>query len=59
MSVAMTDLCRKPDNRGVVNPRCRHVIEKPRGEETPRQCRAAALHGTRFCTVHQTSKAAA
>jgi hypothetical protein len=60
MAVQMTILCPKPDNSGCFNPRCEQVIEKPRGEETRRQCRAAALRGTRFCCVHQkTTKKAA
>jgi hypothetical protein len=46
-------LCRKPDANGVFNPRCRHVIKKPRGETSPRTCRRAALAGTLFCDAHQ------
>lgn len=56
MTVQMTLLCPKPDNRGRFNPRCEHVIEQPRGEKTPRQCRAAATARSRFCVVHQPSK---
>lgn len=57
MPVQMTALCRKPDDTGAFNPRCQHVLEKPRGEETPRQCRAAAMKGTSLCGVHTRAKA--
>ena len=45
-------LCRKPDDNGVFNLRCEHIIPKPKGETEPRQCRRAARRGTRFCDVH-------
>jgi hypothetical protein len=45
-------LCRKPDDRGKVNLRCAHLIQKPRGESEPRQCRAAAMRGETLCGVH-------
>jgi hypothetical protein len=58
MTVEMTFLCPKPDRKGVFNPRCKHVIEEPEDEATPRQCRAAAQRGTDFCIAHQTTEAA-
>lgn len=48
-----SDLCRKPDFYGVFHPRCRHIIEKPRGEDAPRQCRRAAGKNERFCDAHR------
>lgn len=44
-------LCRKPDSKGVFNRRCCRII-KPCGEEQERQCRAAAVRGTRLCNTH-------
>ena len=45
-------LCRKPDSKGQFNMRCRCFFT-PRGEDEPRQCRAAAQRGTLYCAVHQ------
>ena len=45
--------CRKPDRHGVYNRRCKHIIEKPRGEDGLRQCRAAARFGRVTCLQHQ------
>ncbi len=53
MTDRMTVLCRQPDGRGVLNPRCQEVIEEPRDQASPRQCRRAAKRGSRFCDAHQ------
>lgn len=49
-------VCRKPDSKGQFNMRCRCFFT-PRGEDEPRQCRAAAQRGTLYCTAHQTHDA--
>jgi hypothetical protein len=54
MKPATTALCRKPDDKGIFNPQCAHIIEAPRGATEPRQCRRAAREGTRFCDAHPT-----
>jgi DNA-binding transcriptional LysR family regulator len=47
-----SDLCRKPDGRGVFHRRCRHIIDTPKGETAARQCRRAARKNERFCDAH-------
>lgn len=48
-----TALCRKPDGRGIINPRCQHVIDASKYENKPRQCLRAAKRETDFCETHQ------
>lgn len=45
-------LCRRPDGRGAFSPRCQHIIERPRDQDEPRQCRRAASRGINRCEAH-------
>lgn len=49
---AADKMTKKPDDLGVFHPRCQHIIQKPRGEDGPVQCRRAAHRGERFCDYH-------
>jgi hypothetical protein len=51
----VTHLCRKPDDAGTFNPRCEHIIRRPRDSDQPRQCLRAAKRGTAFCDAHQST----
>lgn len=53
MATPLAVLCDRPDYRGAFNRRCQRIIDQPRGEDAPRQCRAAAQRGTDLCCVHQ------
>jgi hypothetical protein len=48
----MNRLCRKPDDRGRFNPCCQHIIQSPKAEKEPRQCRRAATNRSPFCGSH-------
>lgn len=52
-------LCRFPDSRGVYHLRCEMIVQHPRGEDAPRQCRLAAQCGSKYCEAHRIETVAA